>query len=159
MAVKSTQRGPLRAVFQHGFDTVVDLTGLVAGRISAAADPRARQLRRRRRALRWAWIFTAGSAFWALVTAILAAWGWFALLLQITGAIAVIEVIPATLDFAFSLLTEGTALDGTELHIAQVEGKELSVDALRLYDDREHREQISTGLSRLAPRPPARRRR
>ena len=37
--------------------------------------------------------------FWALVTAILAAWGWFALLLQITGAIAVIEVIPATLLF------------------------------------------------------------
>jgi Zn finger protein HypA/HybF involved in hydrogenase expression len=69
------------------------------------------------------------------------------------------EVIPATLEFAFSLLTEGTALDGTELHIAQVEGKELSVDALRLYDDREHREQISTGLPRLAPRPPTRRRR
>ena len=69
------------------------------------------------------------------------------------------EVIPATLDFAFSLLTEGTALDGTELRIAQVAGMELSVDALRLYDDREHREQISTGLPRLAPRPPVRRRR
>jgi hypothetical protein len=69
------------------------------------------------------------------------------------------EVIPATLEFAFSLLTEGTVLDGTELHIAQVAGTELSVDALRLYDDREHREQISTGVPRLAPRPPARRRR
>ena len=69
------------------------------------------------------------------------------------------EVIPATLEFAVSLLTEGTALDGTELHIAQVAGKELSVDALRLYDDREHREQISMGVPRLAPRPPARRRR
>ncbi|MDT5220465.1 MAG: hypothetical protein QOF15_2570 [Mycobacterium sp.] len=99
MAVKATQRGPVRALLQYGFATVVDLTGLVADKISAAADPRARQLRRRRRALRWAWIFTAGCAFWALVTAILAAWGWFALLLQITGAIAVIEVIPATLLF------------------------------------------------------------
>jgi hypothetical protein len=63
-------------------------------------------------------------------------------------------VIPATLDFAFSLLTEGTALDGTELQIAQVAGTELSVEALRLYDDRERREQISAGLPRLAPRPP-----
>jgi hypothetical protein len=69
------------------------------------------------------------------------------------------EVIPATLEFAFSLLTEGTALDGTELHIAQIAGTELSVDALRLYDDREQRKEISTGLPRLAPRPPARRRR
>ena len=69
------------------------------------------------------------------------------------------EVITATLEFAFSLLTEGTALDGAELRIAQVAGTELSVDALRLYDDREHREQISTGLPRLVPRPPARRRR
>ncbi|HWF32899.1 MAG TPA: hydrogenase maturation nickel metallochaperone HypA [Solirubrobacteraceae bacterium] len=63
-------------------------------------------------------------------------------------------VSPATLDFAFSLLTEGTALDGTELQIAQVAGTELSVEALRLYDDRERREQISAGLARLAPRPP-----
>ncbi|OOK83579.1 putative alanine rich transmembrane protein [Mycobacterium kansasii] len=37
--------------------------------------------------------------FWAAVTAVLAAWGWFALLLQITGAIAVVQVIPATLLF------------------------------------------------------------
>ena len=69
------------------------------------------------------------------------------------------DVIPVTLEFAFSLLTEGTALDGTELSIAQVEGSELSVDALRLYDDREHREQISTGVPRSMPRPSARRRR
>jgi hypothetical protein len=69
------------------------------------------------------------------------------------------EVIPATLDFAFSLLTEGTALDGAELRIAQVAGTELSVDALRLYDDREHREQISAGLPSSTPQPPARRRR
>jgi Hydrogenase/urease nickel incorporation, metallochaperone, hypA len=69
------------------------------------------------------------------------------------------EVIPATLDFAFSLLTEGTALDGAELRIAQVAGGDISVDALRLYDDREHRERIDKGLPRLGPRPPAPRRR
>jgi hypothetical protein len=99
MAVKATQRGLWRALLQQGLDTAADLSGFVAQKISAAADPRARLLRRRRRALRWAWIFTAGSVFWGVVTAVLAWWGWFVLLLQITGGIAVIEVIPATLLF------------------------------------------------------------
>ena len=99
MVVKSGQRGLLRAALQRGLDSAADLSDLVAHKITAAADPRARLLRRRRRALRWAWIFTAGCLFWALVTAGLAAWGWFALLLQVTGAIAVIQVIPATLLF------------------------------------------------------------
>jgi hypothetical protein len=99
MAVKATQRGPWRALLQQGLDTTADLLGFVAQKISAASDPRARLLRRRRRALRWAWIFAVGSVFWGLVTAVLAWWGWFVLLLQITGAIAVIEVIPATLLF------------------------------------------------------------
>jgi hypothetical protein len=84
---------------QQGLDTAADLFGFVAEKISAASDPRARLLRRRRRALRWAWIFALGSVFWGMVTAVLAAWGWFALLLQITGGIAVVEVIPATLLF------------------------------------------------------------
>ncbi|OSC42238.1 phage shock envelope stress response protein PspM [Mycobacterium decipiens] len=99
MVVKSNQRGHGRAVLQRGLDTVADLADLVARKIRAASDPRARLLRRRRRALRWAWIFTAGVAFWGLVTAVLAAWGWFALLLQITGAVAVVMAVPATLLF------------------------------------------------------------
>ncbi|CQD11376.1 putative membrane alanine rich protein [Mycobacterium lentiflavum] len=99
MAVNATQRGLWRTLLQQGLDTAADLTGFVAQKISAAADPRARLLRRRRRALRWAWIFTVGSVFWGLVTAVLAWWGWFVLLLQITGGIAVLETIPATLLF------------------------------------------------------------
>ena len=97
MAVKATERGPWRALVQRGFDTAVDLSALVAQKISTATDPRARLLRRRRRALRWALIFTGGCLFWAVVTALLAAWGWFALLLEITGFIAAIQAIPATL--------------------------------------------------------------
>ena len=62
--------------------------------ISAAADPRARLLRRRRRALRWALIFGVGSVFWGVVTALLAAWGWFALLLEITGFVAAVRRFP-----------------------------------------------------------------
>lgn len=97
MSVNATGRGSWRALLQRGLDTAADLSDLVAQKISAAADPRARLLRRRRRALRWGLIFAAGCVFWAVVTAVLAAWGWFALLLEITGAIAVVMVIPATL--------------------------------------------------------------
>jgi hypothetical protein len=82
---------------QRGLHTATELFASVARRISAATDPRARLLRRRRRALRWALIFGAGCLFWAVVTALLAAWGWFALLLEITGFVAAVQAIPATL--------------------------------------------------------------
>jgi hypothetical protein len=101
MAVESgrgvVRGGSWRALLQRGFDTANDLSDLVARKISAATDPRARLLRQRRRALRWGLIFSAGCVFWAVVTALLAAWGWFAFLLVITGSIAVAEAIPATL--------------------------------------------------------------
>jgi hypothetical protein len=97
MAVKATHGGSWRALLQRGLDTAADLSGLVAQKISAAADPRARLLRRRRRALRWGLIFSVGCLFWIAVTGVLAAWGWFALLLEITGAVAVVLAIPATL--------------------------------------------------------------
>src|ERR1700744_5650521 len=97
MAVKATLRGPWRALLQRGLDSAAELSELVAQKISAAADPRARLLRRRRRALRWGLIFTAGCLFWAVVTAVLAAWGWFALLLEITGGVAVAQAMIATL--------------------------------------------------------------
>jgi hypothetical protein len=101
MAVESGRGGvrgaPWRGLLQRGFDTANELSDLVARKISAATDPRARLLRQRRRALRWGLIFTAGCVFWGVVTALLAAWGWFALLLVVTGSIAVAEAIPATL--------------------------------------------------------------
>jgi hypothetical protein len=97
MAVKATQRGPWRALLHRGLHTAAQLSDLLAQKVSAAADPRARLLRRRRRALRWGLIFAAGCVFWAVVTMLLAAWGWFALLLEITGLIAVVQAIPATL--------------------------------------------------------------
>jgi hypothetical protein len=97
MAVRATERGPWRGLLQRGLDTAADISELVARRISAATDPRARLLRRRRRALRWGLICAAGCLFWVVVTAVLAAWGWFALLLEVTGAVAVVLAIPATL--------------------------------------------------------------
>jgi hypothetical protein len=97
MAANTTQHGMWRALLQRGLDTAAELSDLVADKISAAADPRARLLRRRRRALRWGLIFTAGCLFWAVLTVLLAAWGWFALLLETTGFIAAVQAIPATL--------------------------------------------------------------
>jgi hypothetical protein len=101
MPVESGQgamvRHEWRALLQRGLDTANELSDLVAQKISAAADPRTRLLRRRRRALRWGLIFSAGCLSWAVVTALLAAWGWFALLLEITGLIAAAQAIPATL--------------------------------------------------------------
>ncbi|HTZ88511.1 MAG TPA: hydrogenase maturation nickel metallochaperone HypA [Solirubrobacteraceae bacterium] len=46
------------------------------------------------------------------------------------------EVTSEGLDFAFSLLTEGTSLDGAKLEIEQVAGGELAVHALRITDAR-----------------------
>lgn len=97
MAVNAPRPRLWRALLHRGLATAADVSDLVARKISAAADPRARQLRRRRRALRWGLIFAAGCAFWAVVTILLAAWGWFALLLEITGGVAVVMAIPATL--------------------------------------------------------------
>lgn len=92
MAVKSGQ-----GVLQRGWDLAGALTDFVAHKINVATDPRARLLRRRRRALRWGLVFAGACVFWAVVTVLLAAWGWFALLLVITGSIAVGAAIPATL--------------------------------------------------------------
>lgn len=97
MAVESAQRGPWRAFLQRGLGCATYVFDVVAQKINAAADPRARLLRRRRRALRWGLIFGAGCLFWALLTVLLAAWGWFTLLLEITGAVAVLMAVPATL--------------------------------------------------------------
>lgn len=98
MAMNAAQ-GSLRPLLRWSWDAAADFSDVVFRRVRAATDPRARLLRRRRRALRWGLIFSAGVLFWAMVTAVLAAWGWFALLLEITGLIAVVQVVPATLLF------------------------------------------------------------
>ena len=46
MAVNSTQRGLWRALLQRGLGTAAELPELLTRRLSAAADPRARLIRR-----------------------------------------------------------------------------------------------------------------
>lgn len=97
MAVQSGRGTSWRALLLRGFDIADELADTVVRKISSASDPREKLLRRRRRALRWGLIFVAGTVFWALTTVVLAAWGWFALLLEITGGVAVAEAMIATL--------------------------------------------------------------
>ena len=58
MAVQSGRSASWRTLLLRGLDTASDVSELVAQKISAATDPRERQLRRRRRALRWGLIFS-----------------------------------------------------------------------------------------------------
>jgi hypothetical protein len=84
-------------VVQRGLDTASEAADVVAHRLSLAADPRARQLRKRKWALRLGVFFTFSSVLWILVTALLAAWStpWWVLL--ITGLVAAGAAFPATL--------------------------------------------------------------
>lgn len=96
MAVKpfSRQWGP---ILQRGLDSASEAADVVAHRLSLAADPRARQLRKRKWALRLAVFFTFSSVLWIVVTALLAAWSVPFWALIITIVIAGGAAFPATL--------------------------------------------------------------
>ncbi|BBY16518.1 hypothetical protein H7K36_08515 [Mycolicibacterium litorale] len=84
-------------MLQRGVDTAAEFSDMVADRLQAAADPRAKLLRKRRWALRLGLFFTVTSVFWILVTAVLAAWSTPFWVFIITGAIAAGAMFPATL--------------------------------------------------------------
>lgn len=101
MAVRPGQQavhgGSRRAVLLRGFAAGYRLSDRLAQKIGAALDPRARMLRRRRRALRWGLAFGAGCVFWVLVTTLLACWSTPVWVLLITGLLAAGAAPPATL--------------------------------------------------------------
>jgi hypothetical protein len=98
MAVSPGWRArPRRGLVQRGTDIASQMADVLAARLSVLADPRARLLRKQRWALRLGLLFGFSCLFWAVVTVLLAAWGWFQLLLIITGSIAVAAAVPATL--------------------------------------------------------------
>lgn len=70
---------------------------MVAQKLDAASDPRAKLLRKRRWALRLGLLFVGGTLLWTGLTALLAVWStpWWGLL--ITGIIAGGSAFPATL--------------------------------------------------------------
>ena len=95
MAVKPGRTS--RSLWQRGVDTASEYADLAAHKIRRAADPRARLLRKRRWAARLALLFTGTFVFWALVTALLAAWSTPSWALPIPGAFAVGSAWLATL--------------------------------------------------------------
>jgi hypothetical protein len=99
MAVKSRAGRPeaWRSLVQRGVDTAAEFSDVLAEKLNAAADPRAKLLRKRRWALRLGLFFTVTSVFWVLVTALLASWSTPFWVFIITGAIAAGAAFPATL--------------------------------------------------------------
>lgn len=84
---------------QTGIDTAAEWSDVLAAKLNAVADPRAKLLRKRRWAMRLAVFFTVSCLFWIAVTALLAAWStpWWALL--IPAPIAAGAAFLATLCF------------------------------------------------------------
>lgn len=84
-------------LLQRGIDAAAEWSDVLARKLGAVADPRAKLLRKRRWALRLGLLFAVGTVFWIGVTALLAVWStpWWALL--ITGIIAGVTAFPATL--------------------------------------------------------------
>jgi hypothetical protein len=87
----------LQGGLQRGLDTASEAAEVVAHKLSAVADPRARQLRKRKWALRFGLLFTFASVFWILVTGLLATWSVPVWGLLITGLVAAGAAFPATL--------------------------------------------------------------
>ncbi|MEB3030884.1 phage shock envelope stress response protein PspM [[Mycobacterium] nativiensis] len=86
-----------RALLQRGIDRASEAADILADKLGALADPRARLLRKRRWALRLGLFFGVASGFWMLVTAVLASWSTPVWVLLITGLIAAGAAAPATL--------------------------------------------------------------
>lgn len=96
---RSGRREARRTLAQRGVDAAAELTDVVAQKLGAASDPRAKLLRKRRWALRAGVFFTFSTGLWIVVTAVLASWSTPAWVLPIPGAIAVGAAFLATLSF------------------------------------------------------------
>ncbi|WP_059020435.1 hypothetical protein [Mycobacterium sp. M26] len=101
MAAKPDKPGFLsrqwRSALQRGIDSASEYVDVAAQKLSAASDPRARLLRKRRWALRFGAFFSFATVFWILVTGLLATWSTPVWALIITGVIAAGAAVPATL--------------------------------------------------------------
>ena len=88
-----------RSLVQRGVDTAAEWSDVLAEKLNAAADPRAKVMRKRRWALRLGVFFTVSSVFWVGVTALLASWSTPVWALFIPAPIAAGAAFLATLSF------------------------------------------------------------
>ncbi|MEZ0341453.1 hypothetical protein ACAG25_15870 [Mycobacterium sp. pV006] len=93
------KRPTRRPLLQRGIDTAAEWSELLADKLHAAADPRAKLLRKRRWAFRLGVFFALSSVFWVGVTALLASWSTPVWALFIPSPIAVGAAFLATLAF------------------------------------------------------------
>ena len=84
---------------QRGVDTAAEWSDVLAEKLNAAADPRAKLVRKRRWALRLGLFFAVSSVFWVGVTGLLASWSTPVWALFIPAPIAVGAAFLATLAF------------------------------------------------------------
>ena len=101
MKQRSTATRPeaWRSLVQRGVDTAAELSDVLAQKLSTAADPRAKQLRKRKWALRLGLFFSVSCLIWVGVTFLLASWSTPAWALFIPAPIAVGAAFLATLSF------------------------------------------------------------
>jgi hypothetical protein len=88
-----------RSLVQRGVDTAAEWSDVLAEKLNAAADPRAKLMRKRRWALRLGVFFSISCVFWVGVTGLLSAWDLPAWALFIPAPIAVGAGFLATLSF------------------------------------------------------------
>ncbi|MFG1929775.1 hypothetical protein ACGFK1_03840 [Mycobacterium sp. NPDC048908] len=88
-----------RTLAQRAVDTAAEWSDVMAEKLNAAADPRAKLMRKRRWALRLAVFLTVSTLFWIGVTALLASWSSPVWALFIPAPIAVGAAFLATLAF------------------------------------------------------------
>jgi hypothetical protein len=96
---RSGRRETWRSLAQRGVDTAAEMSDVLAQKLGAAADPRAKLLRKRKWALRAGLFLAFSSGFWILVTAVLASWDIPAWALLIPSPIAVGAAFLSTLAF------------------------------------------------------------
>lgn len=88
-----------RSLLQRGVDTAAELSDVLAQKLNSAADPRAKQMRKRKWALRLALFFAGSCGLLVFVTWLLATWNTPAWALAIPAPLAVGAGFLATLAF------------------------------------------------------------
>jgi len=108
-----------RSLAQRGIDTAAEWSDVLAQRLNAAADPRAKLLRKRRWAFRFGMFFTVSAVFWVGVTALLASWSTPVWALFIPSPIAVGAAFLATLAFLRYRWLRGEPLPPQRIRVAR----------------------------------------
>ena len=89
--------GQWRPVLHRGIDAARGFSDLLAQKVDAVLEPRARALRQRRRALRWGLVCGLACVLWVGATALLATWHAPEWVVLVTGLVAAGAAFPATL--------------------------------------------------------------